>query len=98
MEITTTMVRFRFFKEAMEKKTDKAQLFLLGDKSNPTKVWVPLNKCEIKDDEEDADYKVITMPKWLYLKSDLPYFTDPVEFVVKSEITEEQLKNNSSYL
>ena len=95
MEITTTMVRFRFLKEAMKKRTDKAQLFLLADNQ---KVWVPLNKCEIKEDEEDSNYNVVTMPKWLYLKGDLPYFTDPVEFVVTSEITEEQLRNNSSYL
>lgn len=94
MEITTTMVRFRYFKEAMEKKTSKAQLFLCGDRANPVKVWVPLSKCEIKEDEEDSNYNVVVMPKWLFLKGDLPYYTDPEEFVVTSEVTTEQLNNN----
>lgn len=93
MEITTTMVRFRFAKEAMTKKTDKAQLFLCGNVENPTKVWVPLTKLEVEDDKEDAKYNVVTMPKWLFLKTDLVLFIQYNEFVVKSIITESQLSN-----
>lgn len=93
MEITTTMVRFRFKKDKMEKQTDKAQLFLCGFKDNPTKVWVPLCKCEITEDE-DKDYNVVIMPKWLYMKGDLPYYSDAEEFVVTSEVTKQQLNIN----
>lgn len=93
MEITTTMVRFRFAKEAMTKKTDKAQLFLCGNTENPTKVWVPLTKLQVKEDEEDVNNNVVTMPKWLFLKTDLVLFVQYNEFVVKSIITESQLSN-----
>lgn len=86
MEISTTMVRFSYFKEAMEKKTEKAQLFLCGDRRNPEKVWIPLNKLEIKDDEERPGYNEVVMPKWLFMKSCLPFYTDPEEFIVTTEV------------
>lgn len=86
MEISTTMVRFSYFKEAMEKRTDKAQLFLCGSRKNPVKVWVPLNKLEVKDDEERSDMNVVTMPKWLFMKTELPFYADAEEFIVKTEV------------
>ena len=94
MEITTTMVRFRFIKKAMEKRTNRAQLFLCGNIEQPAeRVWEPLSKCEITEDD-DPNYNVIMMPKWCYLKSALPYYSDAEEFVVTSEVTTEQLNSN----
>lgn len=86
MTISTTMVRFSYPKEAMEKRTEKAQLFLCGDRRKPEKVWVPLNKLEIKDDEERPGYNVVVMPKWIFMKGSLPLYTDPEEFIVTTEV------------
>lgn len=86
MEISTTMVKFFFFKEDMKKKTEKAQLFLCGDKKKPVKVWVPLKKLEVRENEERPEYNVVVMPKWVWGKTELPFYTDPVEFIVKTEV------------
>ncbi len=94
MEITTTMVRFRYPKKDMEKKTSRAQLFLCGNCDNFEKVWVPLNKCEIREDKEDDRYNIVVMPKWLYMKGSLPYYSDAEEFVVTSEVAKEQIYRN----
>ena len=89
MEITTTMVRFPFYKGAMEKKTEKAQLFLCGETDAPVKIWVPLNKMEVKP--LDDEFNEVIMPKWIYMKGELPLYTNAEEFIVKSEIAVEQL-------
>ncbi len=91
MEITTTMVRFRYPKDAMKKRTDKAQLFLCGNRQNPVKVWVPLNKLEVTPDDEDDRYNEVVMPKWLYLKGDLPFYSEAEEFMVTSQVPQELL-------
>lgn len=70
------MISFSFFKEAMETRTNKAQLILLGDRRNPIKVWLPLSQIEVKDDPERPGYNVVTLPLWLYAKTDLPDFTE----------------------
>lgn len=91
MEITTTMVRFRYFKEAMQKRTEKAQLILCGSRQNPEKVWVPLSKIEVTDYDEDPNYNMVVMPRWLFQKTVLPLYTDPEEFQITSSVDEKQL-------
>lgn len=96
MVIRTTMVRFRFPKEAMKKQTDKAQLFVCGEKE---KVWVPLVKLSVKDDEDNpAIFNECVMPKWVYMKSVLPFYTDCEEFVVTTTIEEKQLERYGSFI
>ncbi|WP_195553173.1 hypothetical protein [Bacteroides eggerthii] len=88
MEITVTMVKFSFDKVAMEKRTEKAQLFLCGDRLKPIKIWIPLNKMEMKEDGEKPTMNVIMIPKWLFMKTDLPFYTDTKEYVVKLEVND----------
>lgn len=72
------MVRFSFFKEAMDVQTNKAQLIKLGPVKNPIKVWLPKSKIKVEDDTERGDgYNLVTMPLWLYERTELPNFTDP---------------------
>lgn len=90
------MVRFRFPKEAMKKQTDKAQLFVCGGKE---KVWVPLVKLSVKDDEDSPQsHNECVMPKWVYMKSVLPFYTECEEFVVSTTINEKQLERYGSYI
>ena len=96
MEITTTMVRFLFPKCDMVKRTDKAQLLRCKGEQGKTKVWLPLSKIEVKDNALDANLSEITMAKWLFLKTELPMFVKYDEFIVKSEITQQQLTESSS--
>ena len=91
MEITTTMVRFQFPKKDMVKRTDKAQLFRCYNKGAKDKIWIPLSKLEMDDSGEEADTVTITMAKWLFLKTQLPLFVEWEEFIVKSEVTSQQL-------
>ena len=94
MEITTTMVRFRFPKAMMVKRTEKAQLFICEKDGAKAKVWVPLSKLEVKEaDEKDNE---VVMAKWLYMKGELPLYTDAKEFMVTSEVTQEQLDNDNN--
>lgn len=88
MTISTTMVRFSYHKVAMEKKTKKAQLFLCGDTEQPVKVWIPLDKLAVKDDRENPVMNIVTMPKWLFMKTELPFYTDPKEFIVRTEVND----------
>lgn len=92
MEIKTTMVRFRFPKKAMEKITDKARLFKCGD----DKVWIPLVKLEVKPDPISPEtHNECIVPKWVYMKTDLPFYTDSEEFIVTTVIDESQLNENA---
>ena len=85
MEVTTTMVRFTFPKAKMTIKTDKAQLFLCDDGIRKTRIWMPLSKFETFD----YDNKVceIVMAKWLFMKSDLPIYVQPEEFIITHAFT-----------
>ena len=71
------MVRFRFFKEAMDVSTKKAQLIKVGKVSCPNDVWVPKSQVKISEEKEDERYMVIEMPEWLYVRTELPNYTDP---------------------
>ena len=71
------MVRFSFFKEAMDVSTEKGQLIKLGPVANPIKVWLPKSKIKVEDDPEREGYNLVTLPLWLYERSELPEFTDP---------------------
>ena len=71
------MVRFSFFKEAMDVRTEKAQLIKLGPVANPIKVWLPKSKIKVEDDTERDGYNLVTLPLWLYERTELPDFTDP---------------------
>lgn len=96
MKITTTMVSFLFPKADMVKRTDKAQLFRCKDGEHKAKIWVPLSKLEMKDDDADPTLCVVTMAKWLFMKTDfLMFVNNPSEFVVESEVTEEQLNSSN---
>lgn len=71
------IVRFSFFKEAMDVQTEKAQLIKLGPVANPIKVWLLKSKIKVEDDPEREGYNLVTLPLWLYERSELPEFTDP---------------------
>ena len=71
------MVRFRFFKEAMGVSTKKALLIKVGPVKCPFEVLVPKSQVKVEADKEDDRYNVITMPEWLYLRTELPNYTDP---------------------
>ncbi len=92
MEITTTMIHFTLPKAAMATSTEKAQLFVFHGENGTSKVWVPLTKFEVREKNEMT--VEVAMAKWLYMKSDLPIYTQPHEFIVTSHITAEDLFNN----
>lgn len=78
MENKQKMVQFRFFKEALDFSTEKAQCIKLGNVHRPIKVWLPFSQVTVVDDVEDEKYKIITMPEWLFNKNpELAEFTDP---------------------
>ncbi len=91
MEITTTMVRFPFPKDGLVKHTDKAQLFLCRNGKTEDKVWVPFSKFEVTNDKTEQGMVEVAMAKWLFMKTSLPLFVKWEEFVVTSEVTNEQL-------
>ncbi len=96
MEVTTTMVRFLFPKDKMVKK-EKAMLFLCEKGESKKKVWVPLSKLDVKPNEDDERMNEVVIAKWLFLKGDLVFFVEPSEFIVKTEITSEQLAGNDKF-
>lgn len=76
--------------------TDKARLFVCGEN---TKVWIPLVKLFVKPDPEDPDrYNECVTPKWVYMKTELPYYTEPSEFVVTSTVNEKRIENYGTFL
>ena len=94
MEITTTMVRFFFPKGRMEVKSDDAQMFLCPKSENEdVKIWVPFKKLCIRENKKNPNMNEVIMPKWLFYKTELTVYVSHSEFVVTSEITEEQLFN-----
>jgi len=79
------MVRFSFPEERLQKKTTSSQLFLCGEADNSEKVWVPLNKFNQREDLSHPGCREIVMPKWLFLKTSLPYYIKYEEFVAVSD-------------
>lgn len=76
MELKTTLVRFSVPNRQIEKKTEHAVCFDLigGDK-----VWIPLKKVNIKPSDNE-NFSTIEMPKWVFLKTNLPMHFDPENF------------------
>lgn len=90
METVTTMVRFRFPKDKMTKRTKKAQLFECGLESSE-KIWIPLKKMEVDANLSDTQ-NIVVMPRWLWMKTNLPLYSEEEEqFEVKTEISKQQL-------
>lgn len=71
------MVRFSFFKEAMDVQTEKGQLIKCGNVKNPVKVWLPKSKITVEDDPEREGFNVVTMPLWLFENTELMDYTEP---------------------
>lgn len=96
MEITTTMVRFLFPKSGMDVKSSDAQLFQCpkGDGEHE-RIWVPLRKLEVREFAKNPNMNEVVMAKWLFYKTNLPAYVSYKEFVVKSDISQEQLSKSS---
>lgn len=75
MELKTTMVRFNVPKKQMMKSTDNAILFELGD----DRVWIPRKKCIIKPSDNE-NFNEVIMPRWVFLKTNLPLYFKAEEF------------------
>jgi hypothetical protein len=81
MELKTTMVRFNVPKKQMLKRTDNAILFdIEGDKT-----WIPNKKILVKPSDNE-NFNEITMPRWVYLKTNLPLYFKAEEFEHITEI------------
>lgn len=71
-------VQFSFFKVALDVKTEKAQLIKCGPVANPICVWLPLSQITVVDDvERGPDYVLVTLPEWLFAKTQLINFCEP---------------------
>lgn len=86
MEIRTTMVRFNISNEQIEKQTDKALLFCFDN----DKIWIPLNKLCVTTTYDGTE---IIMPKWLYMKTNLPLYTVVSEFCLSQNIDDDEIKS-----
>ena len=75
MELKTTMVRFNVPKKQMLKSTENATLFDLGD----DKIWIPHKKMIVNNDA-NGNFNEVVMPRWVFLKTNLPLYFKPEEF------------------
>lgn len=75
MELKTTLVKFNVPKRQMTKQTDNAILFDLGD----DKVWIPQKKLIVKTSDNE-NFNEVTMPRWVFLKTNLPLYFKTEEF------------------
>lgn len=75
MELKTTMVRFNVPKKRMLKSTEHATLFDLGD----DKIWIPHKKMIVNNDS-NSNFNEVVMPRWVFLKTNLPLHFKPEEF------------------
>ena len=87
MEIRTTMVRFSVPNKVIEKRTDKAILFCFND----DKIWIPCNKLCLSEAADNTTELI--MPKWLYMKTNLPLYTTTVEFCHVQSVDNDTLKD-----
>lgn len=71
-------VVFRFFKEAMDVKTEKAQMIKLGNVQKPICVWLPFSQIKVYESKEDSSYNIIELPEWLIYKN--PPLAEYIEF------------------
>ena len=47
-----------------------------GPVENPIKVWLPKSRIRVEDDPEREGYNLVTLPEWLYLRTELPEYTE----------------------
>lgn len=83
MELKTTMVRFNVPKRQMLKSTENATLFDLGD----DKIWIPHKKMIVNTDS-DSNFNEVVMPRWVFLKTNLPLYFKQEEFNHTLEINQ----------
>lgn len=83
MELKTTMVRFYVPKKQMLKSTESAMLFDLED----DKIWIPHKKMIVKNDA-DSNFNEVIMPRWVFLKTNLPLHFKQDEFIHTLEINQ----------
>lgn len=76
MEIRTTIVRFNISKKQVQKQTDNAVCF---DLAKDCKVWIPLKKMNLKPTDNE-NFLTVEMPRWVFLKTDLPMYFEPESF------------------
>ena len=75
MELKTTLVKFKVPKTQMMKRTDNAILIDLGS----DKVWIPWKKLNVQP-SEDETFNEVTMPRWVFIKTNLPLYFQATEF------------------
>lgn len=75
MEIKTTLVRFTVAKKQIEKKSENALCFEIGNE----KVWIPFKKLNVYPTENE-NFVQIVMPRWVFIKTNLPSYFNPEEF------------------
>lgn len=70
-----TMVRFLVSHRQIEKRTENAVCFDTGNE----KVWIPLKKVNINKSEKPDFYEIV-MPRWVFVKTNLPAYYPVEEF------------------
>ena len=75
MEIKTTLVRFIVARKQIEKETVNALCFEIGTE----KIWIPFKKLNVYPTDDD-NFLEIVMPRWVFLKTNLPLYFKPEEF------------------
>lgn len=81
MELKTTLVKLKVPKSQMTKSTDNAFLIDLGN----DKVWIPKRKMNVKP-SEDEEFNEVTMPRWVFIKTNLPLYFEAKEFDHVTEV------------
>ena len=75
MEIRTTLVRFTVARKQIEKRSDNALRFEVGDDS----VWIPFKKLNVYPTEDENFFQIV-MPRWVFVKTILPLYFKVEEF------------------
>lgn len=83
MELKTTLVKFNVAKRQMIRRTDNALMFDLGD----DRVWIPHKKMIVKDSDNE-NFNQVIMPRWVFLKTNLPLYFKAEEFDHIVEVNE----------
>ena len=80
MEIKTTLVRFTVSRKQVEKRTENAICFDI----NNDRVWIPFKKVNVYPTDSE-DFLEIVMPRWVFVKTNLPLYFKADEFDHVSE-------------
>jgi hypothetical protein len=81
MELKTTLVKLKIPKSQMLKSTDNAFLIDLKD----DKVWIPKKKMNVIP-LDNEDFNEVTMPRWVFIKTNLPLYFEATEFDHVTEV------------